>query len=72
MGRQDGRTLADEWFDDFIHRINHHRNRARVLSDGVPRVADRHLSREREYDAQTERLRRVIRENRPRQERRHA
>ena len=70
--RTDGWTLADEWFADYLRRAAHGGKRQAVLRDALPRFSDRHLAREREYDAQTERLRRQIRKNRQRQERRHA
>lgn len=73
MPRPDGWLLADEWFADYLRRAQRNTKTLRVLNDGIPRAADRHLAREREYDAQTERMRRMIRDNnRQRQERRHA
>lgn len=58
-------SLADEWFADYLARAQERPLRQRVLADRFPRGGDWKLQRERDYDAETDLLREVLRHTRP-------
>lgn len=58
----DNRSLADEWFDDFICRVSRRGGHRRSLPNELrPRGSDLKLQAEKLYDADTARCLAIIR-----------